>query len=448
VPVLTPIQILELFNAGRFDALVGTAEHDEVECKATPYHRIDDDRQRIELAKDISGLANANGGLIVFGASTERQDDTREDVVRRVAPFARNLFDVEQYHNVLSSWVYPPLQNVEFRWFDSGAGDGRGLVVAIIPPQHAKPYIVVRSLTDDDRRIDTLVGYFERRRAGVEHMTVQRIQTLLRDGLRFDDILSERFENLERLLIRNAAAPNPAAAICVDERLNDVITAAQLPEGPVYVLGATPNRPLQLRGFEQRDSDLARLVAEPPQLRPNGFDLGADRQAHVVRGELLRSRLAGWKAIDVWRDGFVAFAAPGNDDFLCWGRGPRGLINPLVLAESCYLFVELVRAVYRLADAPPETIEYRIGFRRAVTDDVSLSLPAYGLGALRGPILARQAPEANRDLVVSVPPETATGVVAFRLLQEVYLWFGHRREEMPYHRDRDNVTVLDPDLFR
>lgn len=445
---MRPDEILDLFSAGRFDALVGTAEHDEVECKATPY-RIDDDRQKIELAKDVSGLANANGGLIVFGASTERQDDTREDIVRRVAPFARNLLDREQYHQVLASWVYPPLQNVEFRWFDSAAGDGRGLVVAIVPPQHGKPYIVVRSFTADDRRVDVLVGYFERRRAGVEHMTVQRIQTLLRDGLRFDDILSERFENLERVLLRNAPAPNPVAAIPVEERLNEVIAAAQLPDGPVYVLGAAPNRPLQLRGFEQRDSELARLVAEPPRFRPNGFDLGADRQVHIVRGELLRSRLEGWKALDVWRDGFVGFAAPANEDFLCWGRGrPRGRINPLVLAETCSLFVELVRAVYRLADALPETIEYRIGFRRAVTDDVSLSLPAYGPGALRGPMLARQATEANRDLVVSVPADTATGVVAFRLLQEVYLWFGHRREEMPYLRDRDGVTMVDPDLFR
>jgi hypothetical protein len=447
MPTLRPDEILELLALGMFDALRGTSEHDAVECKAAPY-RLQDERQRIEFAKDVSGLANANGGIILIGAATERQEMTREDVVRRVSAFERNLFDAEQYQQILATAVYPTLHNVQLRWFDAQEA-GRGLVAVVVPPQPAKPYLVVKTFLDDGRRVEVLLGYFERRRAGVEHMSVHRLQTLLRDGLRFDENMRERLENIERLVTvrQNLVEPVRPPDIPVQERLNETIAAAEIPDGPAYLLGASPRVPVILRGFEQRNSELARLVAEPPQVRANGFDLGADREAHLVRGELLRSRLAGWKAIDVWRDGFVSFAAAGNEDFLCWGPG-RGLrINPLVLAESCYLFVELALAVFALAEAPPESADFQIGFRRAITNAGTLSLPPYGSRAIRGERLRREAPESDRDIVLNDRLDSPAAVIAFRLLRELYLWFGFRQEEMPYVRERDGVYEVDVDAF-
>jgi hypothetical protein len=81
MPTLTPGEILAALTAGTFAALLGTSEDDAVECKAAPY-RTGDERECIELAKDISGLANANGGLILIGARTQRAQDSREDVIR------------------------------------------------------------------------------------------------------------------------------------------------------------------------------------------------------------------------------------------------------------------------------------------------------------------------------------------------------------------------------
>lgn len=420
-----------------------------MECKAAPY-RTGDERERIELAKDISGLANANGGLILVGVRTERAQDSREDVIRAVTAFERRLLDAAQYQAILASTVYPTMNNVEFRWFESPEEPGRGVYAIVIPPQQAKPYLVMRTLTDEGRRVEVLVGYFERRRAGVDHMSTQRLQALLRDGLRFDEVLLERLEDIQRL-VRNAqphAQPEPPPRIAVTERLEETVAAAQLPAGPQYVLAASPQHPVVLRGFGERNSELARLVAEPPSLRAHGFDLAADTQAHLVRGELLRSRLAGWKALDVWRDGFIAFAAPGNQDFLCWGRTPF-LINPLVLAETCYLFSELSRRVLQFAETPPLVVEFRLELRDAITAAGTLALPPYQLGALRAMALGErhEAPEARRQIIVQHAPDAPAGQIAFSLLRELYLWFGYHREEMPYVRGEGGVHEINPADF-
>ena len=447
MPTLRPDEILEVLAGGMFDALLGTSEHDAVECKAAPY-RINEERERSELAKDVSGLANASGGLILIGVGTRREEATREDIIRSVSPFARNLIDVEQYHQILASIVYPPLQNVQFRWFDSGFGDGRGTIAAVVPPQPAKPYLVATTFNEAGRRVEALVGYFERRRAGVEHMSVQRLQTLLRDGSRFDEMLRDRLDDIERLIMRRNqdVGQNAVPPIPVRERIAETVTAAQLPRGPVYVLAASPDVPLALRGFERRNSDLAQLVAEPPRIRPHGFDLGAEREAHLVRGELLRSRLPGWKTLDVWRDGFVVFAAAGNEDFLCWGR--RGLrINPLVLAETCYLFAELARSVFGLAEVVPQTVDFRLEIHDAIGEVGTLALPTFQLGALRGEVQQQPAPQSDREFVVRHAHDVPPGVIAFTLIRELYLWFGYRQEEMPYIRTQDGVTEIDRNTF-
>ena len=64
MPTLAPDRIIELLQARDFNSLRGTPEHEEVECNSAPY-RLQDESQRIELAKDIAGLANADGGIIL-----------------------------------------------------------------------------------------------------------------------------------------------------------------------------------------------------------------------------------------------------------------------------------------------------------------------------------------------------------------------------------------------
>ena len=66
---LSKEELIDILVSGHFDSLIGTTEGDEVEFKGAPYH-LGDDRAKLELAKDISGLMNARGGVIVLGVTT------------------------------------------------------------------------------------------------------------------------------------------------------------------------------------------------------------------------------------------------------------------------------------------------------------------------------------------------------------------------------------------
>ena len=61
--------IIRFLQDGQFDALIGRAEDAFLEFKGSPY-QLAVNEQRQELAKDVSALANANGGIILIGFRT------------------------------------------------------------------------------------------------------------------------------------------------------------------------------------------------------------------------------------------------------------------------------------------------------------------------------------------------------------------------------------------
>lgn len=75
---MTRAEVLAVLASGNFDPLVGLAETIDVEFKGQPYQVTDHDSQKFELAKDVSALANASGGVIIIGVQTRR------DKIRRI----------------------------------------------------------------------------------------------------------------------------------------------------------------------------------------------------------------------------------------------------------------------------------------------------------------------------------------------------------------------------
>lgn len=68
---LDPDHVRFILKSGHFNELIGTVEDEHLECKAAPY-QLQSEHQKQELAKDVAGLANAGGGIILIGVRTER----------------------------------------------------------------------------------------------------------------------------------------------------------------------------------------------------------------------------------------------------------------------------------------------------------------------------------------------------------------------------------------
>jgi predicted HTH transcriptional regulator len=92
---ISPSELTAILQSGDFNRLLGGLEDDRLECKSAPYN-LDHEREKMELAKDVSALANADGGLILIGVQTEQEPQYQGDIIRGVGCFAQDRIDFAQ----------------------------------------------------------------------------------------------------------------------------------------------------------------------------------------------------------------------------------------------------------------------------------------------------------------------------------------------------------------
>ncbi len=404
-------EVKEILAGGRFEDLIGAVENEQVECKSAPY-QVQKDVAKQELAKDVSGLANADGGVILIGVKTHKNPSHFGDEIIEIHPFSRSLINQEQYQDILQSWIYPSLQQVDVRWFPSAADQGRGIVAILVPnqPLAERPFLVTKTLNNDEGKlIETVFGYFERKRAKVNHLSVQQLHLLVREGRRADS-LNRQYEDLQgtlqqilaRLVQGEQLSLQKADSDLLQERVDQALIEADLKSKPAFVLVAFPIEKIEIPTlFEARNSDIVRLLENPPELRNLGFGLKVDTP-RIVKGQLRRATIPGYKSLELWRDGTLVFVATGDDDFLSWGTpavvGLKHalLLNQLVLIESTYLFVELSRQVFDLARPRPKEIQYQLELRNMTVENKPCMLDPGPLSS-RGRVmqLSTRAPDPD-----------------------------------------------------
>src|SRR5688500_9172357 len=96
--IVPPADILGILISGDFNQLLGVIEDEYVEFKEQPY-RLDNEERKMELAKDVSAVANVHEGVIVIGPRTDQVNPAvPQDEVVAISPFGPDLVDLEQYH--------------------------------------------------------------------------------------------------------------------------------------------------------------------------------------------------------------------------------------------------------------------------------------------------------------------------------------------------------------
>lgn len=451
-------EIKFILETGDFEKFIGSIEDEQLEYKATPYH-LKNDLQKQELAKDVSALANADGGIILIGVRTERNPAHFGDEIKEICPFPQTLINPNQYHDILRSWIYPALQRVDIRWFRSAVDRDKGIVAILIPNQETamSPFLVTRTIDDKGKRIEVVFGYVERRRANATPMSVQELHSLIKDGLRFD-LLNEQYENIQMTLQELLEEQSHKAELAYQQNLQDLLSLrigealaeVNLHTKPAFILAAIPAQSVEIPTlFKGRDADITRILEQPPELRPNGFDLNTGASSRIVRGRLRRAVSPEWRILDLWRDGTLIFVGPGDADSLCWGRHNIGSgslrINPLVLIESIYLFVDLSRQVFNHTQPHTDEAEYRLQLVNMTVGGTPCGLIPGALGAFGTNI--HHASDSHVTITgKNIDPEP--GAVAFDLVAELYAWFGIEQDMIPYTEPRNDRLVISPELIR
>ena len=314
-------KIREILSSGDFTTFEGEFEFEQLECKRQPY-RLNLDKEKLELAKDVSALANAKGGVILVGCATTRDPAHGEDRIERTRAFKKELFDPVSYQQVLENWLCPSLHGLEIKWFPSASDAAKGIAAIFVPAAEGpdRPVLVTKTILDSSRRTELLFGYCERKQARVIHHNVQRLQTLLRDGRRLDGELREGLQSLQSTLEELRVSRSNAVLPQRDHdefnrRVSEALSAVNLSNDPAFAIGAYPRRLLELRElFVSRNARLVQLLENPPKLRHSGFDLSTGTISRIVEGRLRRVIIDGYKLLELHRDGTLVFVTRGDSE--------------------------------------------------------------------------------------------------------------------------------------
>jgi hypothetical protein len=245
---ITLAEVASILQSGDFIRLFGVLEDDHLECKSAPYS-LDQEREKMELAKDVSALANADGGIILIGVQTEQEPLHPGDIIRRVGCFTQGRIDFSQYRNVLSDWVLPSIPGVRFEWHASTTNRDEG-IASILVPQEARrerPYLVARVVENTGRIVGSYVGFFERTRDNAAPMRPGELRDRLKDGRRFLE-LDTRLGNIEEMVGKLAAGQAPQQPAFTVETVFRRVQRARKEVGyegkPALSLAAWPLQPI------------------------------------------------------------------------------------------------------------------------------------------------------------------------------------------------------------
>ena len=158
----------QLTSLASIDALIaeGARESEVLEYKTADL--VFTDRDKAELVKDVTGMANSLGGLIVYGVATDPTDKT---LPRRIVPI--NPRNIETLDRVINAQVRPPIDGIRRRLVPEANPQ---LLLIDIPESQDPPH---QSLYDK--------RYY--RRSGVECLPMEHDLVALKFGRRLSPAL-------------------------------------------------------------------------------------------------------------------------------------------------------------------------------------------------------------------------------------------------------------------
>jgi hypothetical protein len=145
--------IKEILESGHLDKFIGKIEGACFEAKQSkPYFidsQIPSDRftSRIELAGDVAAMANAQGGYIVCGLPTQKEEELQTDKVIDINLTEETAFySQDQVDDVIKAHVYPEL-SVNITWHPSQSNPKLGIGSIHIPSQlESLKYFIVNAV--------------------------------------------------------------------------------------------------------------------------------------------------------------------------------------------------------------------------------------------------------------------------------------------------------------
>lgn len=180
------------------DLLIGLKENEYFEAKnSESYDLTNNEKSRIELAKDVSAFANSQGGFLVLGLNQKQVLEEQTDVVESLDLIDKSKFNSFQYQGIIKDYIYPNIKGIDFIFVESASDPGFGLFIIVIPPQPEpnKPYLLARILENNEILPGIIVGIIQRKESSNSPLTIKQLHLHIQKG---KGVVEERLSSIEQ----------------------------------------------------------------------------------------------------------------------------------------------------------------------------------------------------------------------------------------------------------
>lgn len=440
----------EILKDRNFEALKGEFENQWFECKKE-LAPLESQQQKAEFGKDVSSLANLDGGILILGVKAGKPEGDSEtphasDVVKSIHLIRADLVDPDKIKKVLNEWIYPPVGGLEVEWLD-GPNNGEGLVAIRVPAQseELKPFLYF-FVNDNDTKKAVLFGYSVRGGGTSEPTKIHRLHAILQKGLNYQNEMATRFDALEAQIGASKAAPAEKFEDLEEkhgERLKKNLAELGISSERVLILSAFVEPSAASTTFAKPQEIADSLRPLPEGLRDGGWSLiystDFDASPNVIRTKWSDSR-----SLELFADGtLIAFFDMRYLVFLRDESKPR--IIPIALVEVVYQFVHFYFEFLRKLVLSGGKLFIRVDLINMHKDEANTMLQP---GTAMPNVFAEPRITKNNDDFKTIEIRSRDHrVVTVEVLKIIYGFFGMTIDQIPYTELAEGTHVINLEPF-
>lgn len=423
-------------------ALIGNQEENLwIDFKQQDYHRDPNDleKHKREICKDVTAMANAEGGYILIGVREESK------VAQDFFTVANAATVVQSINGICLQYIDPRIPNLEvelssFQW----NGNEITLVIIHIPPSEMRPHSFIWKNSTN----------FVKRYGGVtrEYPVSELIQTLL---VRYQPpIVSQIESQLSSILSgtrreRRNSISSQDDALDVDEdselvHLMDLRFKEAISDQPYYRIFAAPKE-LNQDAVDTRSGNIRNILQNPPNIRQHGFGVTGILERDMVRfPEGIEGSNMGSGEIILLKNGFLEVRCPLLNTYFQWMRDESRIstpwLYPYVVCEFPVSFLKLVKGIYEASGIDSSIIiqqEYHNlgGFMLPKGHPANIGFAAFqderNVYKDSHPIISKQV----------VSHDFETDQTAYELVKDVYKDFGLDERSIFFFDENGNFIL-------
>lgn len=411
--------------------ILGLEESSWLDFKESPYP-LEVDKGKIDLAKDVSAFANADGGAIVLGVDTRSDVSLAIEIAETLKPFPNRIMDADRVQKIIHDYVYPRVDVRVLRFPVTGSDTAIWLIRVPKAKEIDYPCVVTKTiLTPEGRPIQNFFSVYQRHEDRNAPFSPGQVWSWMNRAFSAPSPSSGR---------DNVAATSTTVG---DDSLDDDRAAVRSDEREsLFFLQFVPHpmRGEEIVNFYEGDPDsIQSALTKFQPIREHGFHFPVRRPPERTIDGSLRTTLQCHSSISVSRAGLVTVVA--SQSLFTWVSekfAPPGevWINPIAIVEftleACRFWKEVVHP--RIGNGIGA--EWRCGIDQTGGDH-KLKLPKKPYSSRHVIAVPSSVASVGNDFLTdwTALGDGTAGVLAFAIVARVYREFGLGREFVPFSRN-------------